>query len=357
VPAAAGVPALVAREGPLAGARLEVETELALGREGTDVVLEDPEVSRRHALVRRAGDGLELVDLGSVNGTYVNGQRIHEPTPLADGDVVALGRSTFQAELPPPVPRAAPTVAARRPGEEVPPPVLVVVEGPLAGQRITVEGELALGREGTDVLIEDAEVSRRHARVRPVDGKLELTDLGSVNGTYVNGERIHQATLLADGDSFSLGHTTIRAEIPEPAPRAAATVAAPRPAPEVPPPVLVGREGGFEGQRITVEGDLLLGREGADVLVDDPEVSRQHALVRPLDGSLEITDLGSVNGTYVNGERIHDPRRLADGDVVTLGRHTFAVEIRVSGRDAKTITASGLPRPTLLGSDPSRDED
>ncbi|HEY7795271.1 MAG TPA: DHA2 family efflux MFS transporter permease subunit [Gaiellaceae bacterium] len=348
-PAPAGEPALVAREGPLAGARLAVETELTLGREGTDVVLEDAEVSRRHALLRRTADGLELSDLGSVNGTYVNGQRIHEPTPLAEGDVVTLGRSAFHAEIPPPVPRAAPTVAARRPGEEAPPPVLVVVEGPLSGQRITVEGELALGREGTDVLIEDPEVSRRHARVRPVDGKLEVTDLGSVNGTYVNGERVHEATLLADGDTFSLGQTTIRAEIPEAAPRAAATVAAPRPAPEVPPPVLVGREGGVEGQRITVEGDVLLGREGADVLVDDPEVSRQHALVRPLDGGLEITDLGSVNGTYVNGERIHDPRRLVDGDVVTLGRNSFAVEIRLSGRDAKTITASGLPRPTLLG--------
>ena len=357
---AVAAPALLAREGPLQGGRLQVQGELSLGREGTDVVLDDPEVSRRHALIRPAGSALELTDLGSVNGTYVNGQRIHEPTLLSHGDVVALGRSSFQAEIPAPAPRAAPTIAAGRPGEEAPAPVLVVVEGPLAGHRVPVEAEVSLGREGTDLVIEDPEVSRRHARVRPVRGGLELADLGSVNGTYVNGQRIHEATVLADGESFSLGQTTIRAEIPAPEPRAAATIAAARPAPQVPPPALVGREGLLEGQRIVVEGDLLLGREGADVLVEDAEVSRQHALVRPVEGSLEVTDLGSVNGTFVNGERIQEPTRLAAGDVVALGRNTFEVEIQAAdgqARHAETITASGLPRPTLLGSSEPADED
>jgi pSer/pThr/pTyr-binding forkhead associated (FHA) protein len=103
---------------------------------------------------------------------------------------------------------------------------------------------------------------------------------------------------------------------------------------------------------------VLFGREGADVLIDDPEVSRQHALVRPADGALEVTDLGSVNGTFVNGERIYEPTRIATGDLVGVGRHTFEAEITASGtRDAKTITASGLPRPTILGStDPAPDD-
>jgi pSer/pThr/pTyr-binding forkhead associated (FHA) protein len=195
-------------------------------------------------------------------------------------------------------------------------------------------------------------VSRRHALVRPLDGALELTDLGSVNGTYVAGERIHEAVRLADGDEFSLGHSTFRAEVPEPAPRAAPTVAAARPAP--PPPVLLGREGVLEGQRFVIEGELRFGREGADVIVDDGEVSRQHALVRPVDGALELTDLGSVNGTYVNGERIHEPTRLADGDLVAFGRNTLAVEISdrpaSDPKHAETVTASGVPRPTMLGS-------
>ena len=62
--------------GPLAGHRVEVTSALVLGREGADLVIEDPQVSRRHASVRPAGDGLEIEDLGSLNGTWVNGARV-----------------------------------------------------------------------------------------------------------------------------------------------------------------------------------------------------------------------------------------------------------------------------------------
>ena len=65
-----------------------------------DVVVDDPNVSRRHAEVRRIGDGYSLVDLGSTNGTEVNGQRIQE-TALMNGDVIGVGttRITFERRL------------------------------------------------------------------------------------------------------------------------------------------------------------------------------------------------------------------------------------------------------------------
>ena len=65
-----------------------------------DVRVEDANVSRRHAEVRRIGDGYSLVDLGSTNGTEVNGQRIQE-TALMNGDVIAVGttRITFERRL------------------------------------------------------------------------------------------------------------------------------------------------------------------------------------------------------------------------------------------------------------------
>jgi Protein of unknown function (DUF3662)/FHA domain len=64
------------------------------------VVLTDPNVSRRHAEIRRIGDGYSLVDLGSTNGTEVNGQRIAE-TALMNGDVIGVGetRLTFERRL------------------------------------------------------------------------------------------------------------------------------------------------------------------------------------------------------------------------------------------------------------------
>src|SRR5918912_3070897 len=71
-----------------------------------------------------------------------------------------------------------------------------------------------------------------------------------------------------------------------------------------------------------VEGELLLGREGEGpgYLGESAEISRRHArLVRTADGGLMIDDLGSLNGTLVNGERIERARRLAVGDTVKVG--------------------------------------
>ena len=82
---------LSVKNGPLAGRRVEVTQRVTLGREEGDVVIEAPTVSRRHAEVRPADGGLEIVDLGSRNGTWVNGTRIESATRLAAGDVVALG--------------------------------------------------------------------------------------------------------------------------------------------------------------------------------------------------------------------------------------------------------------------------
>jgi hypothetical protein len=67
---------------------------------GCDIVLDDPNVSRRHAEIRRIGEGYSLVDLGSTNGTEVNGQRVGE-TSLMNGDVIGVGttRLTFERRL------------------------------------------------------------------------------------------------------------------------------------------------------------------------------------------------------------------------------------------------------------------
>jgi Protein of unknown function (DUF3662)/FHA domain len=67
---------------------------------GCDITVDDPNVSRRHAEIRRLGDGYSLVDLGSTNGTEVNGQRVGE-TSLMNGDVIGVGttRLTFERRL------------------------------------------------------------------------------------------------------------------------------------------------------------------------------------------------------------------------------------------------------------------
>ena len=78
---------------------MEVEQEVVIGRENADLTISDPEISRRHALVRPIPRGIEVEDLGSMNGTYVNGKRIGEVVELTIGGTVRVGNSDIQVEL------------------------------------------------------------------------------------------------------------------------------------------------------------------------------------------------------------------------------------------------------------------
>jgi serine/threonine protein kinase len=121
---------------------------------------------------------------------------------------------------------------------------LVVSSGPLSGQSVEVAADLVVGRHNADLILPDLEVSRRHALIRPVAGGIEIEDLGSSNGTYVNGRRIGKSTLLAPGDQIQLGQSHLRveigpppaaAELQRPPPAAAAwplSTEPPRPAPD-----------------------------------------------------------------------------------------------------------------------------
>ena len=81
-------------DGPLAGRRLEVDRELSIGRVHDDLAASDPELSRHHALLRPAVGGIEVEDLGSTNGTWVDGLRIVAPTLLRPGDTLTVGQSS-----------------------------------------------------------------------------------------------------------------------------------------------------------------------------------------------------------------------------------------------------------------------
>jgi pSer/pThr/pTyr-binding forkhead associated (FHA) protein len=84
---------LVVRRGPNAGSTFALDTtSTSIGRHpDSDLFLDDVTVSRRHAVIRRADDGYEISDVGSLNGTYVDGERI-DTVPLEDMDEVQIGR-------------------------------------------------------------------------------------------------------------------------------------------------------------------------------------------------------------------------------------------------------------------------
>src|SRR4051794_37716618 len=100
--------------------------------------------------------------------------------------------------------RVAPLMAEER---------IEVTEGPAAGGEQGLEGELLLGRtsEGFGSLSGDPEISRRHAQIsRTPEGRLYISDLGSTNGTFVNGERISGSAWLSAGDVVKVGQSTLK---------------------------------------------------------------------------------------------------------------------------------------------------
>lgn len=86
------------KTGPKAGRRVELGVEVAIGRQDGDLVIEDPELSRRHAVLRRSGESVVIEDLDSTNGTFVNGERIRRPMTVGPGDQVRVGRTTLEIE-------------------------------------------------------------------------------------------------------------------------------------------------------------------------------------------------------------------------------------------------------------------
>jgi hypothetical protein len=84
-------------------------------------------------------------------------------------------------------------------------PMLVAQEGPLKGQRWPLNRTLVLGREATcDVVIADRQVSRFHARLTPTDEGILVEDLGSKNGTHLNGTALTAPSMLQDGDRLQV---------------------------------------------------------------------------------------------------------------------------------------------------------
>ena len=118
---------VLAERRPAPGRELRLDRDLTVGREGCDVVLADPAVSRRHAALRLAPTGAAVEDLGSSNGTYVNGERVAGLRELRPGDVVRIGPTEWELRVdapPPAAPVPVPYGASGGRGDVPPPPAV-----------------------------------------------------------------------------------------------------------------------------------------------------------------------------------------------------------------------------------------
>jgi hypothetical protein len=131
------LPALILKSGPDAGKRFEINSDVVVvGRGEVDCVIDDAELSRKHVTVRATAGGLEVEDLGSLNGTWFNGKRLEGAMVIPDGGVIRLGGKIELLIEVAPTPAAAESrtvvapVVSPPPVVEEPPPPAAVEEPP-----------------------------------------------------------------------------------------------------------------------------------------------------------------------------------------------------------------------------------
>jgi pSer/pThr/pTyr-binding forkhead associated (FHA) protein len=341
---------------------------------GNAVVLGGEGVRPRHAVVQATPPGSAAIRVAASEAEVkVNGVRLGaEPTPLLHGDKIAIGTHELRV------------VDSSRGGSTqlfdsgafadlVPPKSSKPAAGKTGGRLVCLtdgreyqvgSAALTLGRDaGSNVVVSGSEVSRQHAEIRADPEGYLLVDL-SVNGTYVNGERIGKTHRLARADVIRIGNDEFRFyadasvaqaaaptapeppasppapgathrlsdtmfEMPvTPAPREQSPAAAAPERSDTPPsPVaaplasLLLRSGELKGRRLPIKVPVAnIGRgDYNDVVIADPSVSTMHAKLQRRDAVWVLTDLGSTNGTFVEGERLTGEMPLSPGTTLKFG--------------------------------------
>ena len=208
--------------GPQKGKSLDINKDrVTVGRdESSDLVLDDEEVSRNHAELKVSNGQVEVRDLGSQNGTKVGSSAITDAQLISPTDEVRIGSSTFTVNSG----RAGATRIAggTRGGTRTAggtrlagsvPAMLEVVSGPDEGKTVDVTSKgVTIGRDSeAGLALSDDEASREHVEVRAnPDGSIEVRDLGSRNGTLVNGQKISRTVNAVDGTEIGVGRTRIK---------------------------------------------------------------------------------------------------------------------------------------------------
>ena len=193
---------------------------------------------------------------------------------------------------------------------------LVVKSGDEEGKTLKLaEGRTTIGSApDSEVKLDHPSVDWAHALIRASQGRHTLFDLGSAAGTWVNGDAV-SGTFIGDGSSISVGSTELYFT------RTGSAAADPESKGFGKNGVLMVRSGPSKGSSFPVgDDDVVIGRKPGEggAQIDDPSISQRHALVRPSTDGCLVYDLGSYNGTKVNGVELAG-NSLSSGDVVKLG--------------------------------------
>ena len=264
--------------------------ENTIGRENADVLLAHPTVSRKHAKLTVSDGKYILEDVGSTNGTFVGNEKVEpgQQVEIEPGAEILFGSAVLRLEAPP-------------------------TDAALAGAEAVREAEEAEERE--ELAEESVEVEQAALEPEPPPVEVE--------------EEEHEAADESEAAEIPIGQGV------EPAFEATPEQVLEQPveAAEVheEAPTLARLIAKIDGEEFLIRpGENTVGRRPTnDIVIPDPYVSGSHAVIIASDGSFTITDVGSTNGTFVNGEKLtpNEPKELNDGDEVVLGQAVFRFTI------------------------------
>ena len=184
-----------------------------------------------------------------------------------------------------------------------------------------VESVFSIGSGSKNhLVIDDGSVAENHAEIRLVDGQLYIADLGSFKGTFVGGQKVTENFQLRSGDGITLGQVEL--EISDPKTRPASPTG---PAKAKSDWFLTAIGGDLQGRTIMIHGSMTFGRSAkCDIVISGEYMSRRHAELSLKNGGLRIVDLGSSNGTCINGKKISE-HQLKPGDKISFDKSIFLV--------------------------------
>ena len=284
------------------------ELRVIVGKDSTvsNITINQSFISRKHIeLYKDANDLLYVRDLNSTNGTYVNSKKIppNKYIKINIGDVITFMNNSFiQMKV------LSPNESFSSRQNQKP-------KGSSILQKLQIKNKISIGRsKQCDVVLNTEFASRLHAFIqKDYNGNLYIIDNNSRNGTYINGRLVTGKKRISISDKIKIGNYSFSLS-------------------NVSDNIQAGSKS-LHSSSLNIKNllkrkrNIIIGRDNrADYRINDNVVSRQHARVFVENNRYFIEDLGSVNGTFVNGRRIRGKVPIRVNDEIRIGLQVIRLD-------------------------------